>query len=540
MAQNIYQRRLLGQQPGVQVNMPTDRTDRLLPEVGDQTIAAVGLFSRGRIDQPFYVSPDKLQRYLGKPKSVRVDARNETYVQVFEAFRAGAAGAVISRLASDSAVNNWIVVSHGANAAANLSVSETLPTGGTWFVAIQMKDAITEGVYVQVSRGVSNANHVLIKIRERSKTSAGLDTNEGEILYEFEGSTVQGELDEDGNSAYIADVAEKFYGDWLEVEVNQTAAAIAANDSFATVTVGGAVVAFTDNVDSFTAENKQTAVKALGRTNIHYRYLISSSTDLTLVSELIALAQEYNRKLFIEVSGLLSPTAACAWIENFNYPSQGGMYFDWNWSPIRRDDPTGLSGNIVFGTVGQKAGNACARNAITNGFGLAKLNQPIAGKDYYIMGTRIKQIYNPDDVELAMLAKARINPAIYSEYHDGSGYVWADSFSGAKKNGISKLASASEIAIWAQDTWGKFGKSLLHKPMKEGLRLMARFSEKQLQQMEASDWLISSTTLNGAAFAYTVKPNERYPDDRLDTVLSLAIDGVVRVVTISTDMYSRD
>jgi hypothetical protein len=69
MSQNVYQRRLVGQQSGVQVNMPVDKTDRLLPEVGDQTIAVVGHFSRGRIDRPFSFHLKSCNAIWAKPKA---------------------------------------------------------------------------------------------------------------------------------------------------------------------------------------------------------------------------------------------------------------------------------------------------------------------------------------------------------------------------------------------------------------------------------------------------------------------------------------
>lgn len=535
--QNIYQRRLVGQQSGVQVNMPVDKTDRLLPELGDQTVAVVGKFSRGRVDRPFFVSADKLQRYLGTAQSMRRDARHETYVQLYEALRAGAAGAVVSRLSSDEAIHYKIVVSSDDDEDDVIGVAEYLKPAGTWLLSIQMMDCIDAGVYVEVSRGINNAAHLHLRIRERDKDSQGNDTNEGAVLYELEGSVVDGELDENDNSIFIGDVAHRFYGDWLHIETNPDADPNVMSQRYSKP-CGAAVVAFVDE-GVVSVSNKTTAVQALGKTNLKYRYLIAATADIVLVSELMALAQEFNRKLFVEVSGLLSPEAAAAWLGNFNYSAQGGMYFDFNWSPLRRDDPTGVSGNVVFGTVGQKAGAACARNAITNGFGLSKLNQPIAGKDYFIKGTRISQIYQLEDTDLALLAKARINPAIFSEYHDGSGYVWADSFSGAKKNGITKLASASEITIWAQDMWGRFGKSLLQKPMETAIDLMTKFSNRQLQDMEGSDWLTSSTELNGQSFGFEVAPSERYPDDHINTRLMLSIDGVVRVVNISTEVYSR-
>ncbi|TDR30339.1 hypothetical protein [Hydromonas duriensis] len=532
--QNIYQRRLVGQQSGVQVNMPVDKTDRILPEVGDQIVATVGCFTRGRIDRPFFVSADKLQRYLGQAQSMRRDARNETYIQLYEAMRAGAAGAVVSRLSSDEASNAHIVIAADTEA---IHVTTNLALAGNWLLSIQMMDCINAGVYVDVSRGINNPQHVHLRIRERDKDSQGNDTNEGAMLYELEGSVVDGELDENNNSIFIGDVAHRFYGDWLQIQANPDVDPNIMNQRYAQ-RYGVPVVAFSD-AGVVSVRNKSQAVAMLGKTNLKYRYLIAATADMTLVSELMSLAQDFNRKLFIEVSGLLSPEAAAAWLSNFNYSAQGGMYFDFNWSPLRRDDPTGVSGNVVFGTVGQKAGAACARNAITNGFGLSQLNQPIAGKDYFITGTRISQIYQLDDTDLALLAKARINPAIFSEYHDGSGYVWADSFSGAKKNGITKLASASEIMIWVQDMWGRFGKGLLQKPMEAAIDSMTKFSNEQLQAMDGSNWLTPSAQLNGQSFAFMVAPSERYPDDHIDTTIMLSIDGVVRVVNISTEVYSR-
>ncbi|MDK4710079.1 hypothetical protein QDY68_06730 [Kingella negevensis] len=65
------------------------------------------------------------------------------------------------------------------------------------------------------------------------------------------------------------------------------------------------------------------------------------------------------------------------------------------------------------------------------------------------------------------------------EYHDGSGFVWDDSLSGAKRNGVSKLESTVEMSQWVH---------LLHKPMSEVIRKMARFAEDECQPMQASGW----------------------------------------------------
>ena len=167
------------------------------------------------------------------------------------------------------------------------------------------------------------------------------------------------------------------------------------------------------------------------------------------------------------------------------------------------------------------------------------MNQPIAGKDYYLSGESITQTYFPDDVELAELAKNHINPVLYAEYHDGSGFVWDDSLSGAKKNGISRLENAVEVSQWIQDKCGKYSRSLLQKPMTEAIRSMKRFLEDELQAMAASGWITASTQLGGSPYSYSVAPSERNPEDEMQVTVNIAIDGVVRRIFVSQNMYSR-
>ncbi len=75
--------------------------------------------------------------------------------------------------------------------------------------------------------------------------------------------------------------------------------------------------------------------------------------------------------------------------------------------------------------------------------------------------------------------------------------------------------------------------------MSEAIRLMKRFAEDTLQAKQASEWLVPSSMLGGKAYAYTVQPNPRDPDTVMDVVLNLSIDGVVRRINISQNLYSR-
>lgn len=74
--------------------------------------------------------------------------------------------------------------------------------------------------------------------------------------------------------------------------------------------------------------------------------------------------------------------------------------------------------------------------------------------------------------------------------------------------------------------------------MSEAITKATQFTVKTLQMMEASKWLTPSKALGGATYGYVIKPNERYPEDRLEIEISLAINGVVRRVTINQRLYS--
>ena len=521
MAQTVYKRQLVGDQSGVQVNLPCDMVERMLADAGDQSFAAAGRFTRGRIDRPFAVSASKMARYLGKPKSIRANPANETYLQMQEAFEAGAAQAVVSRIVSASAKNLWLMVKANVG---KLEVTAEEHATGEYLFALQIADGISEGVYVSIAQGETHDAFDVV-IREREKNSVGDDIASGEVLYEFSGSLKDGD-------DFIGDVAAKYYTDWLAIQLGG-----ASVDTELTA-FAGAMQVFSDSGEPDAAAY-QKAAAALGKTNLQYRYILGDVNNTVLVNALLKVAQQYNRIMVQDISGKLSPEAAASWKNTFQYDAQGGMYCLWIWSPITRQDPTGAGGIAQFGTAGQKIGRACARNAILNGFGLPELNRPIAGKDFMLTGMNVSQTYFPDDAELAMLAKNHINPVQFAQYHDGSGFVWDDSFSGAKKNGISRLENAVEISQWVQEKVGLYARGLIQKPMTEAIRLMSRFVEDLLQAMQASDWLTPSTQLGGKAYAYTVSPSERNPETDMMVVINIAIDGVVRRIFVSQNMYSR-
>ena len=544
--QNIYQMTpLIGQQPGVQINPAVDRTDRLLQESGDQTFAVVAKLTRGRIDKPMRVSADRLIRYCGRAGSLRASELNSTYIQIVDAMTTGAAATVVSRLVSSEASNKFIVINHGTfeantpeSVAAIFAVSEDEPVAADWFVHIKVADCINEGVYVELSKG-KTVNELVVKIRERKFNRAGKETSGGEILYEVSGSTNVESVDDNNQSNYIGDIAGKYYGDWLQVEVNQQNRAILDSDTVDFQTIGCGLVPYSDS-GVLTDENFVACADAIRKTSLQYRYIICDLANTALLNALYLAAVANNRKMFVDVPGDLNPEAAITWQSQFNFDAQDSMYVDWIWTPVKRQDPTQKNGIVLLGSVGQKVGYSCERNGRTNGFGMPALQQPIAGSDYRLTGTNFTQIYEPDNMELADLAEARINPCIYQEYHNGSGYVWSDSLSGTEKTGISKLSSATEIVIWLLHYFGRYSKSHLQKPMTDRIKKQKEEMEKVLTWAEASGWLVPSASLGGASFTYEVARNARYPDDRMDWAMNISIEGVVRQVVGSTNMYSVD
>lgn len=536
MAQNIYQRQLIGQQSGVQVNIPRDRTDRQLIGLGDQTFACVGEFTRGRIDKPMLVAASDLNRYLGEAQSLRKTAAASTYLQIVEAFSRGAAATVVQRLASNNARNQWIVLNHGDQDV--ITLADDVPTGGDWLMAVKVADCINSGVYVTFEKG-KTASEITVTVRERKKNYRGVEVATGEKLYEFTGSTDVDAVDDFNQSYFIADVAQRYYGDWLQIEVNEAAADILPADAIDSALQGQPVQPFIDS-GVLSNENYVSAAANIGATSLQYRYIMSEGSNVALVNALINVAIQQNRRMYQEISGALTPEAAIAWKDQFELDDQEAMYCGWLWTPIERQDPTYKNGIVLMGSVGQKVGLACGRQGVVNAHGMPALHQPIAGRDFRLTGTKFSQIQDPSNAELALFAEAQINPCMYQEYHNTSGYVWADSLSGAQKTGISKLESATEIAIWYQHYFGRFAKSLLQKPMTQAIELMERELQRVCERAQASEWLVPSASLDGAAFTYSVRRNSRFPDDQMDTVINLGINGVVRRIFIDTNLYSTD
>ena len=100
--------RNLGDQSGVQLNPLVDNSEIAILGAGDQNFAIPMRCLRGRIDKPFAVESSDFYRKLGYGEAMRVNAVNEAWIHVYEAVNNGAQFAIVQRLVSDDAKNNWL------------------------------------------------------------------------------------------------------------------------------------------------------------------------------------------------------------------------------------------------------------------------------------------------------------------------------------------------------------------------------------------------------------------------------------------------
>ncbi len=102
--------RSLGNQPGVQLNAPIDRSHRPGRSTADQAFAGVGRFQRGAIDRAIRVNRDNVNKLLGPAASIRLAPENEAGIQIREALENGAREAVVARLVGAAAAKSYAVI----------------------------------------------------------------------------------------------------------------------------------------------------------------------------------------------------------------------------------------------------------------------------------------------------------------------------------------------------------------------------------------------------------------------------------------------
>lgn len=537
--------RQLQAQSGVQLNPLRDNTDGFAPAPTDQAMAVIGRFKRGRIDAPFRVNRGNLKAKLGTPESLRLSALNEAYVQTSESLDGGAYEAVVARLTTATAKNGYMAFTLGlGGTASTFAVSDTVPVAPFLF-HLQMLDCFNDGYRFEVSAdktlagdGVALAPAKIMTLRIREP-----NTN---LLYEFTGSLDPYAVDEQGKDNFIGSVIES-QTDLVKIVVAADASIASTADCYGRsadgttkVATSGAnpLVLFTEGGSGYVAADYDRAVAMLENGSLDFGYIISGGSQaVALLSKLGALAVRSNRQFAFDVPGNLNPTAAAAFIAQLNFDTH---YCQAYWAPLLTDDPVN-GGKAYIGTAGYNVGLRCARNAQTNAYGLAPKNFPVAGKDWPLARTGVKQTYNPADPELSDLANAKINPVIFQRYDDGGKFVFVDSLTCAKVNvSARKLISVAEMSSSIDDTVAKFGRGILQLPMESAIKKTEAFLKATFDGCRASDWFVASNEkeLGEKGYTFKVRRNAQRPNDRMDITYGCHYDGVVRAIHI-TQTLSR-
>lgn len=102
--------RSLGNQPGVQLNPPIDKSVRPASSTADQVFAGVGRFQRGPIDRAIRVTRSNVNRVLGPAASIRLSPENEAGIQIREALENGSREAIVARLVGAAAAKSFAVI----------------------------------------------------------------------------------------------------------------------------------------------------------------------------------------------------------------------------------------------------------------------------------------------------------------------------------------------------------------------------------------------------------------------------------------------
>lgn len=115
MAGGIFSRQI-GSESAVQLNPIQDDSQSAGTNDIDQSAATIGVFTRGRMDKPFWVTPSNWQRRLGRPKPLRQSLLNEVYLHISDAFRRGTQRILVQRLdwaateGGPTTTNDYVVI----------------------------------------------------------------------------------------------------------------------------------------------------------------------------------------------------------------------------------------------------------------------------------------------------------------------------------------------------------------------------------------------------------------------------------------------
>lgn len=519
----------------VQLQYLRDASGRAPVTDSDQVVATLGRFERGPIDRAFAIDSSNRTRRLGASGSLLASALNEPHLQAYEMLDRGAAAVVVSRLVPAAAVNKYMVATQDATTkAVTWSVAAALPTD--FLVAVRHLECFNDGVRIAINAvaataadGVSAADATVIKLRLT-------DIASGDVLFDdFVGSLVATAKDEFGQSYYLPSCVANLT-DLVEVTVKGTSVSTTSNiygadSSDADKWVSADLQYFSEGGTTYANTDYDAAVSRLFHSNVAFGYMHTGGTaNVALITKVGTLAKRMNKKWAFDIpSSLTTVAAAVAFMANLGLDDH---YADAYWAPLVCDDPLN-GGKASWGASGVNLGLRCQRNAQTNADGVAPKHYAVAGSDWSLGRTGVRQPLNFEDNDMEKLAKAKINLVAYEDYASGGKYAFLDSLTCSKSSGDKQLSTVTEMATAVDDASTRYGKECLQKPISDAIRKLKTYLEELFKALQRAGWLVASDALKGAAWSFEVVANSANPKQKIDVTYSLSYEGTARVITFA-------
>lgn len=426
------------------------------------------------------------------------------------------------------------------------SLSATIPATPHIFT-VRHLEAYNDGIKVEFradekkTAGTPVANDVInLIIRD-------IDDNE---LYNVTGSLLPNAKDDYSNSYFLPNVMTKLT-DAVEITVHAAAVSILpTSPAYGYGTTGQANWAkspiqlyFSEGSTAYVTSDYIAARSKLQYTQYDYAYISAGgSQSPAMIAQLIQLAYDTNRQVRFDVPGNLTVDAAIAFVDQLNISDPKSDFLVHRfWMPVKADDPTGLNGNAYIGAATLNIAYACGRNAQRNSRGFAPKNYPVAGRDWPVTRTSMRQLVDLRDQDLNALARAQINPVCFESYTGGARCVFRDSLTSAKvTQSLRMLIAVADMATSIDDAVTRAGKDYLQLPMDIGIKRMNAYLEALFDGAQASGWLVVSDApeMKGAAYLYDVRANAARPYDRMDVSYWLRYVGTIRQIFV-TQTLSR-
>lgn len=541
--------RQLGAESGVQLNPLKDKSELPTQSISDRVFGIPMRATRGRIDRAFKVHEGNVRKKLGRGEPVRLSALNHAMVHVIEALSQGAYEAVISRLVTPAAKIKWAVCQYvpakaasGEVAAVPESIDFTVQDDAPeedFLFAVKHLECFNDGIKLSFRAESAKQSGIEVPVNE---ITVRLSDKDGNALHEFSGSLVPGALDDNGNSKWLPDVVANLSDDvellstTQEVSILPDSAAYGENDAgMAKWAQSDVLLCFDEGGTAYGMEDYQAACKRLEFTPHNFAYISSGGTQApALFSQLAGLAYRTARQLRFDVPGWMTPGQAEAFVEQINMTGQKEAHLlQGYWAPIKSLDPAGINAKDYFGVATLNIAYACGRNAQVDARGFAPKNYAIAGREWPVSRQGMTQTYTPDNKELSALAKAKINPVIFSEYDGGSRCVFFDSLTCAPvSNSLIMLQNVADMVTHTDEAATRYAKGLLQLPMQVAVKKMNEWFKNYFEGALAAGWIKPSNEpeMKGQAAIWYVRPSDARPHDTMVMDYTARYDGTARAI----------